>query len=407
MMMTYLVGGAVRDHIMGIVPKDRDYVVVGASQQDMLNLGYQQVGASFPVFLHPETREEYALARVERKVGVGHTGFEFSTENVTLEDDLIRRDLTINAIAMHGNTVIDPYHGVLDIENKILRHTSTAFREDPLRVLRVARFAARYPDFVIAHETVQLCKDMVQAGELDHLTPERIWMEVVKALESTTPSKFFYTLMEFGYQGVFSFLYDMRKTPQPPEHHPEGDVLVHTMLCLDHAANAGYDVYTRFAVLLHDIGKAPIYAVLGTLHGHEDVGVKFVDSVCEQLKTPTAFTKLARLVCAKHTHLHNIKKLNHKTVHALITDNKFNTNELLLTQYINACISDSNGRGFIADYRNGVVLRQYVQAYNSIDRAGVVSLAMSRGRTGVLIGNDIRQSELAAMRKVKEELKNE
>ncbi len=306
----YLVGGAVRDGLLGLAVYDRDWVVVGATPEEMLTNGFQQVGKDFPVFLHPKTKEEYALARTERKVGVGYHGFEvFADPNVTLEEDLIRRDLTINAMAKSpSGEMVDPYGGRQDLENKLLRHVSEAFSEDPLRVLRVARFAAKLAPFgfKLAPETETLMRQMVKDGELSDLTPERVWQEVVKALNTETPSVFFTVLDSVGAIVVlFPELFALHNVTQPKKYHPEGDVWIHTMMVLDAAARLSSDPMVRFSALVHDLGKAITPEELWPKHhGHDTAGVPIVAELCERYRVPKKWQQQASRVTKWHGLIH-------------------------------------------------------------------------------------------------------
>ncbi|MDU3996771.1 MAG: multifunctional CCA addition/repair protein [Escherichia coli] len=289
-MKIYLVGGAVRDALLGLPVKDRDWVVVGSTPQEMLDAGYQQVGRDFPVFLHPQTHEEYALARTERKSGSGYTGFTcYAAPDVTLEDDLKRRDLTINALAQDDNgEIIDPYNGLGDLQNRLLRHVSPAFGEDPLRVLRVARFAARYAHlgFRIADETLALMREMTHAGELEHLTPERVWKETESALTTRNPQVFFQVLRDCGALRVlFPEIDALFGVPAPARWHPEIDTGIHTLMTLSMAAMLSPQVDVRFATLCHDLGKGLTPPELWPRHhGHGPAGVKLVEQLCQRLR---------------------------------------------------------------------------------------------------------------------------
>ena len=292
-MQVYLVGGAVRDHLLGHPYHEKDYVVVGATPEQLLSEGYQPVGKDFPVFLHPKTKEEYALARTERKSGMGYHGFQFFTDTtVKLEEDLIRRDLTINAMAMDDSgKVYDPYGGQKDLDHKILRHVSDAFTEDPLRVLRVARFAARYASygFRIADETLQLMKDIAQSGELDALTPERVWKETSRALMEDHADLYFQTLKDCdALKILFPEIDALFGVPQRPEYHPEIDCGIHTLMALKQACVANYPLEVRFAVLVHDLGKAltPVDELPRHIL-HEERGIQPVTEISDRLKVPT------------------------------------------------------------------------------------------------------------------------
>ena len=306
----YLVGGAVRDALLGIEVYDRDWVVIGATADEMLNQGFQQVGKDFPVFIHPNSKEEYALARTERKTGAGYHGFDVCADpSVTLEADLIRRDLTINAMAQDSEGgLIDPYHGQQDLENRLLKHVSEAFSEDPLRVLRVARFAAKLHafGFTIAPETERLMREMVQGGELNALTPERVWQEVVKALNTESPSVFFDVLDRVGaVQTLFPNLFALHGVTQPMAYHPEGDVWIHSLMALDAAAKLSTDVMVRFAALVHDLGKGVTDPDLWPKHyGHEAAGVPLVASFCSAYRVPKKWQQLAERVTEWHGLIH-------------------------------------------------------------------------------------------------------
>ena len=322
-MKTYLVGGAVRDALLNLPVKDKDWVVVGASPEEMLSLGYEQVGRDFPVFLHPETHQEYALARTERKSGSGYTGFVcYSAPDVTLEQDLQRRDLTINAIAQddEGN-YYDPYGGRDDIQQRQLRHVSEAFKEDPLRVLRVARFAARFAhlNFVVASETQALMRWMAESGELNALTPERVWKETEKALETRNPQVYFQVLRDCGALAVlFPELDNLYGIPAPAKWHPEIDTGIHTLMTLAIAAQLTEDIAVRFATLFHDVGKAltppekwPSH------HGHGPAGVPLVEHLCQRLRVPNALRDLALLVTEFHDLVHTVDRQSPETLVAL------------------------------------------------------------------------------------------
>ncbi|MGE9550326.1 multifunctional CCA addition/repair protein [Erwinia amylovora] len=322
-MKTYLVGGAVRDALLNLPVKDKDWVVVGASPTEMLNLGYEQVGRDFPVFLHPTSHEEYALARTERKSGSGYTGFVcYSAPDVTLEQDLQRRDLTINAIAQdRDGHYCDPYGGRADLEQRLLRHVSPAFTEDPLRVLRVARFAARFAhlNFTVAEETLALMRRMAESGELDTLTPERVWKETEKALETQSPQVYFQILRDCGALAVlFPELDNLYGVPAPAKWHPEIDTGVHTLMTLAIAAQLSDEVAIRFATLFHDVGKAltppekwPSH------HGHGPAGVPLVENLCQRLRVPNALRDLALLVTEFHDLVHTIGRQSPETLIAL------------------------------------------------------------------------------------------
>lgn len=319
-MKIYLVGGAVRDELLDYPFTEKDWVVVGATVNDMLAAGYQQVGKDFPVFLHPESKEEHALARTERKTAAGYTGFEVhASPDVSLEQDLIRRDLTINAIAKDVNgTLIDPFHGVDDINNKILRHVSEAFAEDPVRILRIARFMARYAHlgFSIAGETLSLMKTMVAAGEVDALVAERVWQEMQKALSEKTPTAFITTLRDCGaLKRIMPELDCLWGVPQPEQHHPEIDSGIHTLMVLEQACKLSDNPQVRFAALVHDLGKGTTAEKEWPQHiGHEASGAKIVLQVCQRMRIPNEYRDLAERTARFHLHYHRALELKPATV---------------------------------------------------------------------------------------------
>ena len=316
-METYLVGGSVRDQLLGLPIKDKDWVVVGSTPEEMLAQGYQAVGKDFPVFLHPETHEEYALARTERKTAPGYKGFVVHAEpDVSLEQDLLRRDLTINAIAQDENGhLIDPHNGQQDLKDKVLRHVSPAFTEDPVRVLRIARFAARF-NFTIADETKQLIQQMVAAKELDHLVSERVWQELVKALESEQPSLFFMALRDTNaLASIFPEIDQLFGVPQAPKWHPEIDTGIHVMMVLDQAAKLSQEITVRFAALCHDLGKGTTPAEILPQHiGHEARSVSLTAALCQRLRVPKDIQSLALKVAEYHTHVHLLFELRPATI---------------------------------------------------------------------------------------------
>src|SRR5215208_3869299 len=307
-MQTYMVGGAVRDALLGLPVKDRDYVVVGSTPEEMERLGYKPVGKDFPVFLHPQTHEEYALARTERKTARGYHGFAFHAEpNVTLQQDLARRDLTINAMAQDENgRLIDPFGGRADLEKRVLRHVTEAFREDPVRILRVARFAARFADFSLAPDTLALMREMVQAGEVDALVAERVWQELARGLMENKPSRMFEVLRECG--ALARLLPEVQQlwgVPQRADYHPEVDTGVHLMMVLDMSARLKAPLPVRFACLTHDLGKGTTPAEILPKHiGHEERSARLLRKVCERLRVPTECRDLAEVVAREHGNIH-------------------------------------------------------------------------------------------------------
>jgi tRNA nucleotidyltransferase (CCA-adding enzyme) len=355
-MQTYLVGGAVRDALLNIAIKDRDWVVVGSTPAELINLGYSQVGADFPVFLHPKTKEEYALARTERKSGRGYQGFNCDfNPNITLEEDLLRRDLTVNAIAQKKDgSIIDPYNGQQDIKEKKLRHVSAAFAEDPLRVLRVARFAARFAHlgFTIADETIELMRDIANRGELTLLNPERVWQETERALGESQPWVYFQVLRNCDALAViFPELDQLFGIPQPEKHHPEIDCGIHTLMVLEQASKLTTDINIRWASLLHDLGKGLTQkTLLPSHHGHEQSGEKLVIQLNQRLKTPNEFKDLSRLVCVYHTHVHRAFELKPQTLLKFFNNIDLWRKPERLQQILIACKADSRGR---TDFENG------------------------------------------------------
>ena len=349
-MQVYLVGGAVRDHLLGRPVKDNDWVVTGATPEDMIKLGYEQVGADFPVFLHPETHEEYALARTERKSGKGYQGFvcDFSS-GVTLEDDLLRRDLTINAMAQADDgSIIDPHNGQADLEARLLRHVSPAFQEDPLRVLRVARFAARFADagFSVAPETLTLMKTMVEAGELEHLVAERVWTETQRALLEDQPAVYFQVLRECGALAAwFPELDALFGVPQPEKYHPEIDCGRHALLSLEASVPMSTALSVRWAALIHDLGKALTPDSEWPRHfGHEKKGVKPIRQLCQRLKCPNDPTSLALLSSEFHTHIHRAFELRPETLLKVFDQLDVWRKPERFEEFLLVCIADARGR---------------------------------------------------------------
>ncbi len=380
-MEIYLVGGAVRDALLGYPSSERDWVVVGASPADMLDNGYQQVGRDFPVFLHPQTKDEYALARTERKQGHGYTGFAVHCDpSVTLEQDLLRRDLTVNAMARaESGAIIDPYGGQRDLAAKILRHVSAAFVEDPLRVLRTARFAARYAHlgFSVAAETIELMTQIVLQDELAHLPAERIWTEIDRALGERNPEVFIEVLRECGaLQRLLPELEALFGVPQTADYHPEIDTGIHTLMALQQSARLTPATDVRFAVLIHDLGKGGTPASEWPRHiAHEQRGLKLVDAVCKRLKSPGAHRELALQVCAHHTLCHRALELRGKTLLKLLTATDALRRPERFEAFLLACEADARGR-------KGLERRDYPQAdylRRALDIAREVSAALFTG----------------------------
>lgn len=347
-MRIFSVGGAVRDELLGLPVQDRDYVVVGASPEDMLARGFRPVGKDFPVFLHPQTHEEYALARTERKSGHGYTGFAFhASPDVSLEDDLARRDLTINAIARADDgTLTDPFGGLKDLKSRVLRHVGPAFVEDPVRILRVARFAARFTDFALAPETLDLMRQMVASGEVDHLVAERVWQELAKGLMEARPSRMIEVLRECGaLSRLLPELDGLFGVPQRADFHPEIDTGVHVLMALDHSARQGYALAVRFAVLLHDLGKGQTLAADLPRHpGHEARSVSLAEAVCARLKTPAECRDLARLVARYHGDIRRGPLLRAATIATLLENADALRRPQRFRQLLEACLCDHHGR---------------------------------------------------------------
>ena len=402
-MKTYLVGGAVRDRLLGLPPGDRDHVVVGATPEAMLAAGFRQVGRDFPVFLHPDTDEEYALARTERKSGHGYRGFVVHAgEDVTLEDDLRRRDFTINAIAQDADgTCIDPWGGVRDLEARVLRHVSDAFAEDPLRVLRAARFMARFAPlgFRVADETIALMRGMVEAGELQHLAPERVWQELARALASAAPSAFLRTLRDCGALAVVLPEVDaLYGVPQRAEYHPEVDTGVHIELVCDMAAHiAPGDDVVGFAALVHDLGKAVTPAEEWPRHVmHEQRGLTPLEALCARLRVPTAHRDLGRHACREHLNVHRLFELRDETVHDLLARIDAFRQPGRVPLLAQVCEADKRGRGGMADsdYPQGPELVRLHRVALDVRAADIAA----DGLTGPAFGEALRKARIAAIR---------
>jgi tRNA nucleotidyltransferase (CCA-adding enzyme) len=373
----YRVGGSVRDELLGLPVKDRDYVVVGSDAEEMVRLGFRPVGKDFPVFLHPETNDEYALARTERKTARGYKGFSiYAAPDVTLEQDLVRRDLTINAMARddHG-TLIDPHGGAGDLKTGVLRHVSPAFVEDPVRVLRVARFAARFV-FEIAPETLALMRAMVTAGEVDHLVPERAWQELSGGLMGRRPSLMIKALRDCGALArILPELDALFGVPQPPQHHPEVDTGQHTLLAIDQAATRGFPLAVRFAALTHDLGKGATPPEEWPSHiGHEARGVELIESVCERLRVPNDCRDLAVLDARYHGEIHRAQELRPETIVKLLEKTDAFRRPDRFELLVDACACDFHGRpGFETRlYLPGVLLRNALTGARAVD-AGVIA----------------------------------
>ena len=407
-MQRYLVGGAVRDTLLGYPFHERDWVVVGATPQKMLELGYQQVGKDFPVFLHPQTKEEHALARTERKSGKGYTGFDvYAAPDVTLEQDLLRRDLTINAIAQADDgTLVDPFGGAKDIAAKVLRHVSNAFAEDPLRVLRVARFYARYAHlgFTVADETIALMAQLSE--ELTTLSPERVWQETAKALSEATPQAYFELLKQTGaLEVLMPELACLWGVPQPPKWHPEIDTGVHCMMVLRQAALISERLDIRFAALVHDLGKGLTDPALWPAHhGHEHSGLKPIQELCQRLRVPNECRDLALLVCEFHQLVHRAQELKSSTVLKLFDAIDLWRKPERLTAILKCCIADLRGRtGFEqAAYPQAEYLQALAAAALQVNAKSLVA----QGLKGEQIKQGMVDARLQAISAAKAELAN-
>lgn len=400
-METYLVGGAVRDKLLNRPVTERDWVVLGETEQSMLAQGFRAVGKDFPVFLHPKTGEEYALARTERKTAKGYKGFSVdASPEVTLEQDLLRRDLTINAIAMRETgELLDFYGGQQDLDNRIFRHVSPAFAEDPVRILRLARFAARYAPlgFTIASETLNLMCSMVEAGEVDALVPERIWAELVKALGEKQPSAFFYTLKSCGALAkIFPEIDALFGVPQPEKYHPEIDCGVHSLMALEQAALLSPQPEVRFAALVHDVGKAiSPKDNLPHHYGHEQKGVPLVEQMCRRLRVPNSFKALALHVTQYHTHCHKVRELRASTLVDLLQTLGAFKQDNHVEDFILACEADSRGRLGLENnvYDSGDFFRKASDCAAKTN----TSAALNRGLKGKQVGEEIRRLRINAL----------
>jgi tRNA nucleotidyltransferase (CCA-adding enzyme) len=401
-MKVYLVGGAVRDDLLGRPVDERDYVVVGATPQDLISRGYRQVGRDFPVFLHPHTKQEYALARTERKTAPGYRGFVVHADpDVTLEEDLRRRDLTINALARdeEGN-LVDFYGGLSDLENRVLRHISTAFAEDPVRILRVARFAARYAElgFRVAEETLVLMRAMAEGGEVDALVSERVWQELVKALSEPKPSRFFEVLRDCGaLSRLFPEVDRLFGIPQPEKWHPEIDTGVHTMMVLDMAARLSPDPEIAFAALTHDLGKGTTPPEILPRHsGHEQRSVELIDDLCERLKVPRRFCELARVAARYHGMVHKVDELRPGTIVDLLQGADAIRRPERFEQVLRTCEADFRGRNGYRqrEYPQAARLRQLLAAVRQVDVGSVANAT----KESAMIPERIREARIAAVR---------
>jgi len=399
----YLVGGAIRDRLLGLQVTDRDWVVVGSSPQAMVDQGYAPVGKDFPVFINRISGEEYALARTERKTAKGYQGFAFNTSpDVTLEQDLERRDLTINAMAEdeHGN-LIDLYNGQTDLAEGIIRHVSEAFAEDPVRVLRAARFAARF-NFRIAPETLTLMSDMVNSGEVDALVTERVWAEMRKALDTDNPHLFFQILRDCGALArILPEIDNLFGIPQTAKYHPEIDTGVHMMMVMEQVALITNDSVVRFAALMHDLGKAITPKdILPSHRGHEKAGIPLIKQVCERLKVPKKFQSLALAVGEYHLHMHKMFELKPQTVLNMLDSTRCTMDRDRAQQFADCCLADARGRtGFEdSEYRQTELFMAFQQAAASVNSAQIAA-GLSDGSA---IQYAIREARVAAIKSVKD-----
>ena len=404
--VTYLVGGAVRDQLLGRQQGDRDYVVVGSTPEAMVAAGFQPVGEHFPVFLHPKTKEEYALARCERKSGHGYRGFTFfADESVTLQDDLKRRDLTINAMAMDDNgEIIDPYGGRDDLASKTLRHVSDAFAEDPVRVLRVARFAARLPDFTIANSTQKLMRQMVTNGETNHLQRERVWQELARGLCEPKPSKMVEALAGCGaLQAILPEVAALKDIPERLDYHPEGNTYIHTLMVVDAAAARGQSLGERFAALLHDIGKAQTPAeILPSHHGHEKRSAVLVRQLCERMQPPHKAAELAELAAGEHGNVHQVFDMRIPKVVDLLTRTDSYRRRDRFESLLRVCEADfyylpeRQARGEV--YQQAVYLRAAADTTAAVPAGAVAAEVRAKGKPTTAIPTAIRTARIRALR---------
>ena len=403
-MKVYAVGGAVRDELLGLPVKDRDYVVVGATPEEMVRLGYRPVGRDFPVFLHPDTHEEYALARTERKSGRGYRGFQvYAAPDVTLEDDLARRDLTVNAMARADDgTLIDPFGGAEDLAARVLRHVGPAFVEDPVRVLRVARFAARF-GFDIAPATLALMRTMVEAGEVDHLVAERVWQEFAAWLMTAQPRRMFEALRACG--ALARILPEVDRlfgVPQPPQHHPEIDTGDHILRVLDCTAARAEPLEVRFAALVHDLGKGTTPAEEWPRHiAHEARSVPLIEALCERLRVPAACRDLAVAVARVHTNVHRALELRPQTLVRLLEQVDFFRRPERLDLVLRTCECDARGRAGLEAraYPQADHVRHCAHAAAAVDAAGIAQATPDTKQ----IPERIRQARIAAIRSALQE----
>jgi len=412
-MEIHLVGGAVRDALLGLPVQDRDWVVVGATPQDLLAQGFTPVGKDFPVFLHPQTHEEYALARTERKTAPGYHGFAFhAAPDVRLEDDLVRRDITINAIASNPvsswaegqfdlKNLVDPYGGQRDLQAKVLRHVSPAFREDPVRILRVARFAARFADFSVAPETQALMREMVASGEVDHLVPERVWQELARGLMEPKPSRMFTVLRDCG--ALAPLLPEVNQlwgVAQRADYHPEVDTGIHVMMVIDMAAQLRAPLPVRFACLCHDLGKGNTPADILPRHlGHEGRSVTLLRQVCERLRVPSACAEVSEVMAREHSNIHRSTDLNAAALVRLLTRCDALRKPQRFADILLACECDARGRLHHHDtpYPQRPGLLRVLALMQQVDTRALAAQAQTDGLSGERVGRLIEQARVAAV----------
>ncbi len=402
-MRIYEVGGAVRDELLGLSPSDRDWVVVGATPEQLLRLGYRPVGKDFPVFLHPETHEEVALARTERKTARGYHGFQFhAAPEVTLEQDLARRDLTINAIARAADgQLIDPYGGAQDLRDGVLRHVGSAFAEDPVRILRLARFAARWPQFRVAEETLRLCRQMVQHGEVDALVAERVWQEFARGLMEPAPGRMLLLLRSIGALARLAPELDrLWGVPQPLEHHPEGDTGAHLLLVLAQAAERRLPLAVRLAALLHDLGKGLTPESEWPRHiGHDARGVRLVRRLCQRWRVPSEARELAELAAAEHIHVHQSGEFGAAALLRLLQRCDALRRPERFRQLLQVCECDARGRLGLHErpYPQAARLGQALDAALAVDSAAISAPLLAAGAGGEAIGRAVAQARERAV----------
>ena len=417
-MQIYMVGGAVRDALLGLAVKDRDWVVVGATPEALLTQGFLPVGKDFPVFLHPKTHEEYALARTERKTGPGYHGFAVhAAPDVTLEEDLARRDLTINAIALPAAAaqnadaihaidanhpdLVDPFKGRADLQARVFRHVTASFREDPVRILRVARLAARFADFSVAPDTLALMREMVAQGEVDHLVAERVWQELAKGLMEATPSRMFAVLRDCG--ALARLLPEVDRlwgVPQRADYHPEIDTGVHLMLVLDMSARLHAPLPVRLACLTHDLGKGTTAPELLPRHiGHEERSARLLKTLCQRLRVPTDCRELADVVAREHGNIHRSQDLNAAAVVRLLERCDAFRKPQRFADIVLACACDARGRLGAAEnsYPQGARLLAALEAAQAVATPAIAEQAMASGLSGVKIGELIHQARVQAV----------